>query len=185
MGLRRPHANISAKCSPRAAACPPRNRCAKGWRAAPHDGPDATGRAWRPLQDTADSAQLFSTTPTTTGPTGAADVDFYEEGALLWLDVDATLRKPHPRPEIDERFLPAFSTAARAASRPIKTYTFDDMVATLNGLAPYDWAKFLRTRLDSVDANTPSKPSKTAAGNWSITNSRTRSRRPRTSSRDA
>ena len=30
----------------------------------------------------------------------------------------------------------------------LKTYTFEDVVATLNGLAPYDWSGFLRARLD-------------------------------------
>ena len=33
----------------------------------------------------------------------------------------------------------------------INTYTFDDVVATLNQIAPYDWKSFLRTRLDGHD----------------------------------
>ena len=37
----------------------------------------------------------------------------------------------------------------------LKTYTFDDVVATLNSLAPYDWAGFLRARLDGVATKTP------------------------------
>ena len=37
----------------------------------------------------------------------------------------------------------------------LKTYTFEDVVATLNGLAPYDWAGFLRSRLDGVSTKTP------------------------------
>src|SRR5262249_37702778 len=31
------------------------------------------------------------------------------------------------------------------------TYTFDDLVAALNAVQPYDWAKFLRERLDNHD----------------------------------
>jgi predicted metalloprotease with PDZ domain len=37
----------------------------------------------------------------------------------------------------------------------LKTYSFDDVVAGLNGIAPYDWAGFLRARLDSTSPNTP------------------------------
>jgi predicted metalloprotease with PDZ domain len=35
------------------------------------------------------------------------------------------------------------------------TYTFDDIVNTLNQIEPYDWPKFLRTRLDENAANAP------------------------------
>jgi predicted metalloprotease with PDZ domain len=37
----------------------------------------------------------------------------------------------------------------------VKPYTFDEVVSTLNQVAPYDWAKFLRERLDS---NSPEAP---------------------------
>ncbi|MGC1836239.1 MAG: hypothetical protein WA714_24480, partial [Candidatus Acidiferrales bacterium] len=37
----------------------------------------------------------------------------------------------------------------------LKTYTFEDIVATLNSLAPYDWSGFLRARLDGVSTKTP------------------------------
>jgi predicted metalloprotease with PDZ domain len=37
----------------------------------------------------------------------------------------------------------------------LKTYTFEDVVATLNGLAPNDWAGFLRARLDQTSTKTP------------------------------
>ena len=32
-----------------------------------------------------------------------------------------------------------------------KTYTFDDVVAALNGVAKYDWAGFLRAHVDALD----------------------------------
>ena len=37
----------------------------------------------------------------------------------------------------------------------LKTYTFEDVVAGLNSVAPYDWTRFLRTRLDSLAPKTP------------------------------
>ena len=39
----------------------------------------------------------------------------------------------------------------------LKTYTFEDVVATLNSVAPYDWAGFLRARLDGVATKTPNE----------------------------
>src|SRR5579862_2163674 len=35
------------------------------------------------------------------------------------------------------------------------TYTFDDIVRALNGVLPYNWSQFLRTRLDSVGQPAP------------------------------
>ena len=37
----------------------------------------------------------------------------------------------------------------------LKTYTLEDVLATLNSLAPYDWAGFLRARLDGTSTKTP------------------------------
>jgi predicted metalloprotease with PDZ domain len=36
-----------------------------------------------------------------------------------------------------------------------KTYTFDDVVNTLNQVQPFDWAKFLRDRLDYTGSDLP------------------------------
>jgi predicted metalloprotease with PDZ domain len=35
------------------------------------------------------------------------------------------------------------------------TYNFDDIVAALNQVEPYDWATFLKTRLDNVSDHAP------------------------------
>jgi predicted metalloprotease with PDZ domain len=37
----------------------------------------------------------------------------------------------------------------------VVSYKFDDVVASLNQVAPYDWARFLRERLDSKSAHAP------------------------------
>ena len=37
----------------------------------------------------------------------------------------------------------------------VKTYTFDDVVSTLNAVQPFDWAKFLNDRLRSTAAHAP------------------------------
>lgn len=35
------------------------------------------------------------------------------------------------------------------------TYTFDDVVKTLNDIARFDWKSFLQNRLESLDAHAP------------------------------
>jgi predicted metalloprotease with PDZ domain len=113
------------------------------------------GRAWRPLQDTADAAPFLYEAKEDWG-NWRRNVDFYDEGELLWLDVDSTLRKLTNDQKSMNDFCKAFH-GGPGGEPALKTYTFEDVVATLNGLAPYDWAGFLRTRLDSTSPNTPTE----------------------------
>jgi len=113
------------------------------------------GRNWRPLQDTADAAQVLYKT----GPEWSnwrREVDFYEEGLLLWLDVDTTLRRLTGDKKSMNDFCRLFYGEPGGAPT-IKTYTFEDVAAGLNRVAPYDWAGFLRARLDSTSSPTPSE----------------------------
>ena len=111
------------------------------------------GRSWRPLQDTADAAVFLYDADNDWG-NWRRGTDFYEEGEMLWLDVDDTIR----RLTNDQKSLNDFCKLfyGGASGQPdLKTYTFDDIVAALSRVAPYDWTTFLRTRLDSTSANTP------------------------------
>jgi len=110
------------------------------------------GRDWRPLQDTADSA-VFLYDAEMDWENWRRGTDFYEEGLLLWLDVDATLRRLTGDQKSMNDFCRSFH-GGTSGEPDLKTYTFDDVVATLNAIAPYDWAAFLRTRLDSIAPNT-------------------------------
>jgi predicted metalloprotease with PDZ domain len=111
------------------------------------------GRDWRPLQDTADAAP-FLYDATADWSNWRRGTDFYEEGELLWLDVDSTLRMiTNDKKSIDD-FCKIFH-GGDTGKPELKTYTFEDVVATLNQVAPYDWAGFLRSRLDGVATKTP------------------------------
>jgi predicted metalloprotease with PDZ domain len=113
------------------------------------------GRAWRSLQDTADAAP-FLYDADIDWQNWRRGVDFYEESELLWLDVDTTLRRLTNDKKSMDDFCRIFY-GGPGGEPVLKTYTFDDVVATLNGLAPYDWAGFLRTRLDSFAPDTPTE----------------------------
>ncbi len=107
-----------------------------------------TGRDWRPLQDTADGEPAFGDS-VQEWINWRRGTDYYEEGELLWLDVDGTLRRLTNDKESVDTFARKFF-AGPAGDAAMETYTFDDIVACLNSLAPYDWTHFLRERLDET-----------------------------------
>ena len=111
------------------------------------------GRDWRPLQDTADAAP-FLYNATDDWSNWRRGTDFYEEGELLWLDVDETLRSLTKDKKSMNDFCLVFHGGPGGAPA-LKPYNFEDVVSTLNGLAPYDWAGFLRSRLDGTSTKTP------------------------------
>ncbi len=111
------------------------------------------GREWRSLQDAADAAP-FLYNSTEDWSNWRRGTDFYEEGQLLWLDIDGTLR----RLTKDKKSMNDFCQIFYAGSPNVpalKTYKFEDVVAVLNSLAPYDWTAFLRAHLDGVSTRTP------------------------------
>jgi predicted metalloprotease with PDZ domain len=112
-----------------------------------------SGRAWRPLEDTAVAAQLLYTAGDDYGAYRRG-VDYYPEGTLIWLDVDTTIRQlSHNTRSLDD-FCRAF-LGGRGGAPEMKPYTFEDVVAGLNAVQPNDWAGFLRRRLRSTDAHAP------------------------------
>jgi predicted metalloprotease with PDZ domain len=111
------------------------------------------GRDWRPLQDTADAAP-FLYNAGVDWANWRRGTDFYEEGALLWLDVDTTIRRLTQDQKSIDDFCKAFYRGSPSVPA-LETYTFEDVVAALNDLAPYDWTGFLRAHLDLLAPSTP------------------------------
>jgi len=73
--------------------------------------------------------------------------EYYSAGQLLWLEVDAKIRALSG----DRRSLDTFAGrffGIDDGSFVTQTYTFDDLAAALNGVVKYDWAGFLRQRLE-------------------------------------
>lgn len=111
------------------------------------------GRGWRPLQDTADEAQILYYAPKAWA-SSRRGVDFYPEGLMVWLDVDTTIRQLSGGKRSLDDFTKAFY-GVDDGSYTVKTYTFDDIVAALAHVQANDWAAFLRKRLDSTDPAAP------------------------------
>jgi predicted metalloprotease with PDZ domain len=111
------------------------------------------GRAWRNLQDT-DNDPIFAEGRPQSWPSWQRNEDYYYEGQLLWLDVDTLIRERSGGRRSLENFAKAFF-GVDDTSHVTLTYGFDDVVKTLNAVQPYDWAAFLRTRLDSIGSGAP------------------------------
>jgi predicted metalloprotease with PDZ domain len=111
------------------------------------------GRTWRPLGDTAVAAQVLFGSPVAWSSLRRG-TDFYDEAILLWLEVDSIIRqKTNGRASLDD-FIRRFH-GGESGFPAVKPYTFDDLVANLNAVAPYDWRAHLNERLASVSPRAP------------------------------
>jgi len=114
------------------------------------------GRTWRDLQDTATAAQiLYMYGDGSPWDNWRRNTDYYAEGDLVWLDVDATIRKLTSDKKSLNDFLAAFEGLGGNTPPKVVPYTFDDVVNGLNGVVAYDWAGFLRERLTSKAPHAP------------------------------
>jgi predicted metalloprotease with PDZ domain len=112
-----------------------------------------SGRRWRPLADTAVAAQLLFRAREDYASLRRG-IDFYEEGALVWLEADTLIRQlSHGAKSLDD-FCRAFY-AGQARGPEVKPYAIEDIVAALNSVQPYDWAEFFHKRVDTVSAQAP------------------------------
>jgi predicted metalloprotease with PDZ domain len=80
--------------------------------------------------------------------------DYYSEGLLVWLDADTLIREKTGGKKSLDDFAKAFFGVDNGAFNE-KTYVFDDIVSTLNGVYAYDWATFLKTRIQEVQEKGP------------------------------
>jgi predicted metalloprotease with PDZ domain len=111
------------------------------------------GRTWRPLEDTAVSAQILYYTGQDYD-NYRRDTDYYPEGTLIWLEADVMIRQLSKGTKSLDDFCRAFHGGPGGAPA-LKTFNFEDVVAGLNAVQPYDWAGFLNQRLHSTDAHAP------------------------------
>jgi predicted metalloprotease with PDZ domain len=111
------------------------------------------GRQWRSLEDTGRSVQTLRMMGSQ-WISWRRGLDYYPEGELIWLEVDATIRQlTHGEKSVND-FCRSFHGGASGPPEVV-SYTFNDVVRVLNGVAPYDWAKLLRERVAAVSNHAP------------------------------
>jgi predicted metalloprotease with PDZ domain len=111
------------------------------------------GRRWRPLIDTAVAAQLlYQSSPA--WQAWRRGTDFYNEGLLVWLEADALIRKEtHGERSLDD-FCRRFHGGGDGPPI-VRPYTLDEVVATMNEIAPHDWRRFFDERLNAPNEHAP------------------------------
>ncbi|MBI1757408.1 MAG: M61 family metallopeptidase [Fimbriimonas ginsengisoli] len=107
-----------------------------------------TGRTWRSVEDTAVAVQLSYSAR---GPwrTARRTADYYTEADVIWLEVDAIIREQSGGKKSLDDFCHLFH-GGTSGPPEVKPYSFDDVVATLNQVAPYDWSKLLTERFRNL-----------------------------------
>jgi predicted metalloprotease with PDZ domain len=111
------------------------------------------GREWRPLEDTTNDPIIAMRRPLPWRSWQRAE-DYYSEGELIWLDADTLIRQMSGGKKSLDDFARAFFGVDNGSYQDL-TYSLDDLVKTLNAVAPYDWAGFLRQRLNSTGEGAP------------------------------
>jgi len=111
------------------------------------------GREWRPLEDTARSVQMLRLLGTS-WQNWRRSLDYYPEGELIWLEVDTLIRHETQGQRSLNDFCRRFH-GGESGPPKVVPYTFDDLVRTLNEVAPYDWARLLRERVASTSTHAP------------------------------
>jgi predicted metalloprotease with PDZ domain len=111
------------------------------------------GRTWRPVQDTVNDPIINGRRPLGWGNWQRAE-DYYSEGSLIWLDVDTRIRELSNERRSLDNFAKDFYSINDGSFTPAH-YTFEDVVAALNKVQPYDWASFLRTRVEDIAPKAP------------------------------
>jgi len=112
-----------------------------------------SGRAWRSLADTTVAAQLLYDSPGD-GANRRRGTDFYPEGDLIWLEVDTIIRQQTGGKKSLDDFCHQFHGGDDSAPKVVP-YTYNDVVATLNEVAPYDWKAFFQKRVYDISPRAP------------------------------
>lgn len=101
---------------------------------------------WRNIQDTTNDPIIAMRRPLPYRNYQMSE-DYYSGGQMIWLDVEGKLRELSGNKRTIDDFAKAFF-GMENGKWDVNPYTFDDVVKTLNGIQPYDWASYLRERLD-------------------------------------
>ena len=111
------------------------------------------GRTWRNLQDTADGVPTMQAAPHE-WESWRRPLDYYEEDVLNWLWADVIIRQQTQNKKSMDDFCHLFH-GGQSGPPQVKTYNFDDVVNTLNQVAPYDWRGFWTERLNNHGPGAP------------------------------
>jgi predicted metalloprotease with PDZ domain len=111
------------------------------------------GRDWRSLDDTTNDPVISARRPKGWSSWQRSE-DYYNEGMLVWLEVDAIMRAKTGGAKGIDNFARLFF-GTKEGDYSANHYDFNDLVSALNATVPYDWAGFLNQRLTEKAAGAP------------------------------
>lgn len=111
------------------------------------------GRRWRPLIDTAHDPIIAARKPKPWDSWQRAE-DYYNEGLLIWLEVDQIMRRETGGKKSLEDFAKLFFDG-KNGDWGVVTYVEQDVIDTLQKILPYDWAGFIRERVYETTQEAP------------------------------
>ncbi len=109
-----------------------------------------SGREWRPTEDTAVAGSLIRG-GNAQWVNWRRGQDYYQEGELVWLDADTTIRKLTNNQKSLDDFVRIFLGKGGNTGPLIAPYEFSEIVADLNQVVKYDWATFLSDRIRNIN----------------------------------
>ena len=111
------------------------------------------GRQWRPMGDTTHDPIISARRPKGWASWQRSE-DYYNEGLMIWLEADAIISKATRGTKGLDDFAKAFF-GVKPGDWGQLVYNRQEVIDTLDGIAPYDWAGFFRTYVDSPTKETP------------------------------
>jgi predicted metalloprotease with PDZ domain len=111
------------------------------------------GREWRSVEDTGHDPTIAGRRPIPWTSWQRSE-DYYSEGQLVWLDADTLIREKTGGKKSLDDFARGFFGINDGSWTPV-VYTFEDVVAGLNKVMPYDWAGFLTRHIKDVAPGYP------------------------------
>jgi len=109
-----------------------------------------SGREWRSTEDTAIASSILRG-GSASWSNWKRGQDYYQEGELLWLDADTLIRKLTDNKKSLNDFDAIFLGKGGNTGPLIVPYERPELIADLNQVVPYDWAKFLHDRIDLIN----------------------------------
>ncbi len=123
------------------------------------------GRTWRPLDDTA--VANFIILPAPQGWTSyRRSLDYYDEGTLIWLEVDVLIRQKTKGQKSLDDFCQLFHGGEGGKPR-VSGYTLEDLTTALNAVTPHDWKGHFARRVSMPNENPPLEG--IIGGGWKLT----------------
>ena len=113
-----------------------------------------SGRRWRPLRDVASATPLRGSGSREWANWRRAFGDIYNDGVLIWLEVDTAIRSRTKGVRSLDDFCRRFF-GGEPSGPWVRPYRLADVIEALNAVAPNDWDAFFADRVERTAKRAP------------------------------